>query len=350
MRTIIRRCSKRDIPELLKVFADSYSHNPRMQEADYLEWQFGSGSPQQYNIWAVERDARIVSILGWVPVEFRYMSEIRQGCWPQNWLSIGNDFSGLTVLMKLMEEYENLFYIGLSENVEPIFRKLNVPILSRMPRWIGILDAVQAIKLFKIENARDREAMVRSESVLKDLGKKMTGLHRCARFDPDEEFLFDQWPDIVGYSRRTGAYLNWRYFDIPRHNYRALRNEREFAVYRIEGITGYPWAVVRVLEWSFAEDSSREAMAYMVEDGLKNGAILIDFFCTAREIGSEFGSLGFLEEGRIASVIPYLFRPIHDGAGVPVAIDMEPHREKREVDFGRWYITKGDGDADRIKL
>ena len=91
-------------------------------------------------------------------------------------------------------------------------------------------------------------------------------------------------------------------------------------------------------------------LVYILRDGESDGVILIDFICTATEIGNELVKYGFLPDNALRSQIPYRFRPIHYTDGIQVGIDMPPHRKKRTINFNEWYITKGDGDIDRVKL
>ncbi len=67
-------------------------------------------------------------------------------------------------------------------------------------------------------------------------------------------------------------------------------------------------------------------------------------------MGASLEKLGFLPSSALSSQIPDLFRPTNYSGGIAVAIDMPPHREERKLDFGQWYITKGDSDVDRVKL
>lgn len=354
MTEVVRRCTGADLPRLMELFRTVYRYNPRMQERDYLQWQFQAGSAghkADYNIWLVAGEDGIHSFLGFVPAEMYYQGRILPCCWPQNWACLSGDYAGLTVLSRLMEDYDSLLYAGLAPDTVAIFNRMQIPVLLEMPRWIGILQAEQAARIFSVESAEDRRRLFESQAHLRSLPAGAE-IQRVSRFDPEEDFTFARWPEIIGYSRRTGRYLNWRYFDIPRHSYQTLRNDAgQFAVYRIEKIKNQEEAVVRILEWSFFGVAAASALQTMVADGLQHNAILLDFFCTAEGVGGELEKLGFLRENHLQSPIPYLFRPIKQNApGLAAAIDLPPHRTRRDLDFRQWYITKGDSDIDRIKL
>ena len=113
----------------------------------------------------------------------------------------------------------------------------------------------------------------------------------------------------------------------------------------------YKETVIRILEWNIEEKVAKNALSYLVQQGKKEKSIMIDFHCTAKEIGKELTKFGFFSEKVLATSIPYLFRPIHyKNQGFSIAIDFPPHRRPRSFDFNEWYITKGDSDIDRIKL
>jgi hypothetical protein len=205
--------------------------------------------------------------------------------------------------------------------------------------------------MLKVDNSEDKKILTASQAQLLSL-KSAAEVNFVHHFEDEEDFTFDHWPEIIGYSRRLGRFLNWRYFEIPRHNYKALRSPNgQFAVYRIETIKDHTETVLRILEWNLAGPSAVSAMKMIVDDAREHNAILMDFFCTAEIVGLELEKLGFLPEKQLLTQIPYLFRPIKwEAPGISAAIDLPPHRTKRHIDFLQWYITKGDTDMDRIKL
>jgi hypothetical protein len=150
--------------------------------------------------------------------------------------------------------------------------------------------------------------------------------------------------------RRTGRYLNWRYLDIPKHDYRVIRTERGLGVYRLETIMGTDAGVVRILEWTFGTDEAAGALATIMADAEPRNPILVDCHCTHPAVGASLRPLGFVPQSATKTPMPDLFRPTYRSGGYAVAIDLPPHRARRTVDFDRWYITIGDSDIDRVKL
>jgi hypothetical protein len=350
---MIRRCSLGDIPSLQELFARVYRSNPRLQERDHFDWQFRDNpfnQSEDYTLFCSWQGSSINGFVGYTPVQFCHDGNTLDGCWIEKWYA-ETGTAGIELLGRVMSLYDHRLIAGITPDAARVYELYKIPILNEMPRGIGIIDHAKCAARFEIHDHDSLERMLAGSIVLNPL-EDSSGIRHVERFDPDEEFGFDGWNAIRGYGRRTGAYLNWRYFDIPRHNYEAISgNGGQFAVYRTETIKGFEESVIRILEWNFSDGWAERAIAAILEVGKRSGAIMIDFFCTAREILEDMERLGFIPDSLFAkSVIPSLFRPLFHAEGVRVAIDIPPHRNLRKGAFDNWYITKGDSDLDRIKL
>ena len=251
-----------------------------------------------------------------------------------------------------MAKYDNRFMLGSTKKATTFYQAYHIPTLHALPRWIGVLEPQICKDLFKITSKADQKLLAGIQNLFGN-EENTQGIYRYDRFLPDEEFFFDQWGKISCFIRRTGQYLNWRYFDIPMHNYHCIRcNDEQFVIYRIESIMHHDETLIRIIEWNVTGAAAKKALAFLIEEGKKVGSVLIDFFCTASEIGEELIQYGFFKEKDLVTPIPYLFRPIVYNQIIDrsVAIDLPPHRKPKSFDFGEWYITRGDSDLDRIKL
>jgi len=350
----IRRCQNRDLPTLFKLFKIIYPSNPRLQELDFFDWQYKSNpfkKNDEYSFIIHSSRGDIKGFIGYVPVQFHYKKGIEEGVWIQNWHSESGGFTGLKLLRKIMGEYDYRFMIGTTQKSNSIYETLNIPILKAIPRWIAIIEPAICIDLFKISYKADQKVMTRMQDLSIEQ-ENIEGMFHSTGFLPEEEFFINQWKQVSSYIRRTGKYLNWRYFDIPRHTYRCIRYDQEqFLIYRIEPIMHHQETVIRILEWNITARTAKKALAYLIREGKKAGSILIDFHCTANEVGKELTQCGFFSDQVLSTSIPSLFRPIYyKDQGISAAIDFPPHRRSKSFDFNEWYITKGDGDIDRVKL
>ena len=350
---MIRRCSAEDIPQLQHLFATVYRSNPRLQERDYVDWQFRDNPynrTEDYTLFCSWEGSSINGFVGYTPVQFQHEDRTFDGCWIEKWYAEAGTV-GIELLGRVMSLYDHRFMSGVSADAVRVYEQYRIPILSEMPRSVGIIDHAKFAARFEIQANDSLERMLAGSIVLNGL-VDVTGIQHLDRFDPNAEFRFDRWSAVKGCGRRTGAYLNWRYFQIPRHNYRAISGEGgQFAVYRIETIKGFEESVIRILEWNFSGVWAERAIGAILQAGRRSGAIMVDFFCTAREILKDMERLGFIPDSLFKEpTIPYLFRPLFRADSIRVAIDIPSHRKTRDGAFDSWYITSGDSDIDRIKL
>ena len=350
----ILRCKEDDLPALFERFAEVYKHNPRMRERNFFDWQFKNHPGNQngeYSFWIEWDNSNIIGFLGYTPIEYFYDNKISTGCWTYNWFTSGSNGSGLNLMHKLWDKFDSRFYIGLSDVSINIYDRLNVPLLVKMPRYIGLIDSGKAFELFSLSEHSTRKTLLRSEKLLsrfRDSGK----IKFVNRFNATDEFRFDDHPTVRGYVRRSGKFLNWRYFDIPGHNYKAITGpDNMFAVFRIEQIMNKNESVVKIIDWNFSGESALNALSFILKEGRRSDAIMIDFFCTNSGTNKFFISNGFFGEDSVSEIIPFLFRPLNNKTGrISLAIDTPPHLKQRKVNFSEWYISRGDGDIDRVKL
>jgi hypothetical protein len=346
-------CREADLPELFTLFADWYKFNPRMRERDYFAWQFRDTpfrlSSGDYDFLVLRNPAgRFVGGLGMVGFEFRLEDRIEIGGWTHNWHSEDKASGGLDLLGRFMELVDNRFLLRLNETSGHIVRLLRIPFLQAIPRWWAAIDPERAAELFGM-TGEDREILRRSSALLQRANVD-TAVRRVPKIDPEAEFQFAHRQGIFGHVRRTGRYINWRYVDIPKHDYKLIRTERGLGVYRVETIMGSDVSSIRLLEWTFAPEETAGALATIIAEAAPRSPILIDFHCTNRAVGSSLAPFGFMAAGATQAAMPDLFRPTNHSGGYAVAIDLPPHRTHRVLEFDSWYITTGDSDIDRVKL
>jgi hypothetical protein len=346
----IEFCREVDLPELFACFADWCRFNPRLQERDYFDWQFKYTptriSSDEYDFLILRDGGRIRGCLGFTGFELNLHGRI--GGWTQNWYADGQRDGGLAVLLRFMELVDNRFIIRFNDNTARVLSLLRVPMIPLLPRWWAALDAPACLSFFQFDG-RDGDVVVRSAAAMKELGET-SDAREISRFDDADHFSLAHFGSDICHAMRSGRYLNWRYFDIPRHTYRAVRSADQFTIFRIEPVKGASVSVIRILEWTFDANQSRGALALIVNAATGLNPIMIDFHCTCEPIGDCLEALGFVQQSATVKPMPDLFRPTNYSGGVALAIDLPPHRTARKVNFSDWYITIGDGDVDRIKL
>jgi hypothetical protein len=345
-------CQASDLPELFERFAEWYRFNPRMRERDYFDWQFKHAPTRlaegEFDFLVLRENDEIVGCLGFTGFEFRSDGAINIGGWTHNWYAPDRRDGGLTLMFRFMELVDNRFIFRFNENTARVFSLLRVPMIAAVPRWWAATNADHAADLFQLE-AGDRAIVSRSATSMKQIDGKRQ-IHSVDRFDQNEEFALMHLAEGLNGARRTGKYLNWRYLDIPRHRYHAIRGERGMGIYRVETIMDHDVSVIRIVEWTFDDDECGAALASVLEAHNGAGPIMLDFHCASRLPARGLERFGFMPQSATTRPMPDLFRPINYSGGHALALDFPPHRTIRAIDFDRWYITAGDSDVDRVKL
>jgi hypothetical protein len=345
-------CQQQDLPELFACFAHWYRFNPRMQECDYFDWQFKHAphrlADSEYDFLVLREGGSIKGCLGFTGFEFEHAGQTAIGGWTHNWYAQDQRDGGLALLLRFMELVDNRFIIRFNDNTAQVFSLLRVPMMPALPRWWAAIDAQACVGLFGFDE-QDVPVITQSERTIRKL-EHDSDVRAIMRFDPSESFYFSyDGVDIAG-AKRSGRYLNWRYFDAPKHSYRAVTKAGQFAIFRIEPVMDSPASVIRILEWTFDSKDAASVLAWIMKVAGHQRPILMDFHCSCGPIGRVLEPLGFVRQSATAKPMPDLFRPIKYSGGIAMAIDLPPHRTVRQVNFGQWYITAGDSDVDRVKL
>jgi hypothetical protein len=267
-KQIVQFCTERDLPELFRCFADWYPFNPRLRERDYFDWQFKHAprrlAAAEYDFLILRDDDGIVGCLGFTGFEFAGDGRNDVGGWTHNWYAANQREGGLTLLGRFMELADNRFIIRFNENTAKVLSMLRVPMTAAIPRWWAAIDPAAVAALFEFDR-HDSAILARSAEALPEIDDS-AGVDPVHRFDPSEEFFLSHLGYDIGHARRTGRYLNWRYFAIPRHRYHAIRCEDEYAVFRLEPVSGTDVSVIRILEWTFGAKSSSRALSWMLRE------------------------------------------------------------------------------------
>lgn len=345
-----------DLPELFALFAQWYPGNPRFQEKDYFDWQYRDApirvSDSAYDCLVLRQDdGRITGCLGVSGCAFQVDDQPLIGAFAQNWYAKNQRGGGLMLFNRFLELTDHRFLIRMAAASIGIASAYRMPVLPALPRFWAVLDAAAlADAPFGVNGAADRAVLARSAAALAEARTATARFPIATRLDPDHEFgLAGREWQVAGHIRRTGRYLNWRYLDIPRHNYALIHSDTGFAAYLVEPVMHTEVSVIRLLDWTFSADETAAALASILIQTETNRPVLIDFHCSHREIAATLAPFGFVPQQATTMAMPDLFRPTNHTVGCAVAVDLPPHRTLRSLDFEHWYLTLGDGDAHRVR-
>ncbi len=337
-----------DFDELKSMFKDVYAHNPLIRKKEYFDWQFKQNpyteDPETYNFLVSKQCGRINGFIGFTPFKLYYKGEVHACCDVINWFAKD---SALLLLSEIFKKFYHRTYFAITDRALGLYRNLKVPILMKIPRYLAIFNK-NAVSFFSVED-KDLMQKMNDSYALIDRIEGFEGIEERELFDDKLYSLV--WKSAQGFRLLDGKYLNWRYVDIPFHNYKIISNKNdEFAVIRKEKVKDTEYFVIRVLEWNFLPTSTPSAIGFIKKNYVDSNTLMMDFFSTLNEAGSALIENGFFyEDTKSKKSIPYLFRPTHNNEGISCGIDVPPHREERNLDLHNWYITKGWSDIDRFK-
>lgn len=334
------------------LFKNNYRNNKLIQKKEYIDWQFSQNPfslEHGHTLYCYYINGRITGHIGYIPALLMMKEETHRAILPVNWWS-ENGMAGLSLLEYIQDKSSYILQYGISLEAKKIYSLFNIPILNSMPRSIIATNPDVIERLFKISTIKAKQIIKKSYQQINRYHSNIP-IKDIKRFDQNHFLDLGFWKTVKNFVIRDGLYLNWRYIDIPFHDYKVITNNLigQYLIYRIEKISNHPFSVIKILEWSIY-NHVESVLSFLFDIANKSNSIIIDFFCTSKEILNFLGDYAFFShEALFPDTLPYLFRPIHYSEPIVLGIDTPPHRKKRSIDFNEWYITKGDGDMDRKK-
>jgi hypothetical protein len=273
-----------------------------------------------------------------------------RGAWTANWIvdparrSLG---LGPLLMRELIRQYDVTLVVGASAAARQILPRLGFTPLGDLRRHVCVIDPRATAELTATDSDRWLGVRARDE---RDTGN--SGVTRVDRFEPVVDGLWDAvWGSDGAGTRRSAAFLNWRYVDHPTFDYRLFQAVDSqgiagFAVYRIESVQSLSMRIGRVVEFVCKAGGEAALLPAVVQDARTEGVALMDVFCSSSRVAPALDRHGWVPEHALPAPIPVLFQPPVPGRrGIPFLGHFGRCRASADIDH--WYVTKGDGDQDR---
>jgi hypothetical protein len=348
----IRRCHREDLEALKVIFAKVYPRNLLLQDNRYLEWQFRKhpwNDENQYTLFVLEdKDSTIQGFYGYVCAKYVVDGGTYQGCEPAIWWTSSKaGFYGLALFQAVTKNQKISIFMDCSAQSLAVFDKLEIP-STKLQRVIGILNAEKVLKLFSVT---DRDILVSNERKLAAAVKSVHSdeIRTTHNFAKSNTSALAKFADIRGHIAYSPEYLQWRYGDIPYHNYQCIcTDEGDFAVYRIEPIMDSGANILRIVEWCVRPSNGKAVLANFRKAALSMGAVLMDFFCSNTTLSTWFIHDGGFAPQNAAGMegVTRWVNPVNAAPPIVAAIDAD---KATSIGLHYWYLTTGNGDADRFK-
>jgi GNAT superfamily N-acetyltransferase len=349
-------CEQEELPSLRKFFQRVYRPDYVLAaDENLLRWQFGRKARENEDTtrWCLKlarKDGEIVGCVGYIPVEVSLASGVYRGAWTANWVVDAEHRRlglGPLLMRQLTGEFDVTLVVGVSRDAQEALPRLGWTDFGELDRYVRVLDPEGAAVL-----TPTGEAPLAAEEGGPSEGS--SAVERTGRIPEDATSLWDELFASAGNAgtRRSAAYLKWRYEDHPSGGYRIFAargdgNLRGLAVYRVERVRDLPARVGRIVEVIAYDDAALDLILAVVDDARGQGVAVMDFFCSSQRLAPVMRRAGFVpgEDAAVAG-IPRLFQPIDRRRGgirfmaylanLPAAVETE-----------HWFVTSGDGDQDR---
>jgi hypothetical protein len=317
-----------------------------------LRWQFGGMHAPRgpYHIKLAVVDDRIAACLGYIPADVDVYGRSVRGAWTANWIvdpASRQMALGPRLMNDLVRQHEVTLVAGASSHALAILPRLGFTNFGELLRYICVIDPDGVAALTGTAPSAWRR-YTRSKTKCQESDP----IVRVDLFDEPVERVWDSvWAGRGAGTRRSAAFLNWRYTTHPRFNYRlfvAGPSDRPtgFAVYRVEAVAGTTLRMGRVLEFVGEPGADDALLGALILDAESERVVALDYFCSSARPAIALARRGWLPESALPGPVPVLLQPVAPGRR---AIPFLGHVRKAHAaaDIQGWYVTKGDGDQDR---
>lgn len=342
----------------LKEFIKKYTHERYiLSDKKYFDWQFMPPNKEikTPSVLILKNRGSILGYLGLISLKMNYFGEEIKGTCLANLMtdsSLRNKGAGVDFIEKAQEEGGDVVYTtGYIPPVDSIYEHFEWKKEILLRRFILIINKGKVINLIGKNTVLFVPALeelpTESEYIFEEkqiLGDEINDLWNKVKY---------KYPITI---MRDEEYLNWRYTQNPFLKYHIFIGKKNnqiesFIVVRIEKTAKY--TIGRIIDFMATDDAETHTLLNAVEFCKKQKVYLIDFFFTGNFHVTSLKQLGFMEgDTEPYSLIPIRFNPI-DKRIMTINFTFKFMNKKMMQDLqsnnvNNWYITKGDGDQDRL--
>ena len=339
---------------MLKKFYDkNYRPNYILGNPKLFNWQFQHNDKK---VAALSLNGEIIAHQGYVPVVFSDGETDYKGFISASTM-VDVDFrrKGLMTVLRstVQDDYETAVSLGGSKQGVALYTSMGYRHYGDLIRLVAIVDPAKCDGI-----AQRPDKLKQTVTLAREDDSSIRPIKRFSEISDQLETLRNKiLPPKTSFGvKRNAEFLDWRYTDHPIFDYQHYGlwqgNElKAITIFRKEKISEKSIPVIRMTELIGEGQDLRKLVQGSVLSQENSGDVAwIDWFCSHAKICEDLKPLGFLEPKDILpSVLPIFTKPVdYYKVSYPFlfwAKDEELHKQMPTID--KWYITKGDGDADR---
>lgn len=359
----ITNLKKEEIKDLKEFIVRGYGDKYILLDDVHLKWQFFDNP-----FWGKEDPAikvfkdenqKIRGILGLIPYKYQVQDKELKAVFLCN-LLVEDCFRcvgiGPALIQNVVDtgEYDIVFTTGFNYDIKYMYERMaGWKIMDNLERYVLILNSERVNNLFELKE----RLLIKDFDTSKLPNFSEIQVSEIENFD-DQDF-FNFWSKMKRYFNitisRSPEYLNWRYANHPKINYKIL------GAYKNNEMSGYLVArieekeeikVIRIVDFVALQESREILLKNLILYAKVNEIDLIDFCCTGLKYDNVLRKTGFIKvNDTVFQKIPMLFNPINYKKTY-INFTFWGNEEAKKFqglqDINNWFITKGEGDKDRI--
>lgn len=324
-----------------------------LRDQEIFAYQFQNNGGR---VSVLEKDGEVIAHQGHVPVIFSNSTTDFPGFFSASTMTdVNHRRKGLMSFLRndVQSGYDMAASIGGSAMGIRLYTKMGYRLYGSLTRMIGVVNKAQFHLLSKnAEGASVEEVKIAAQ----DSGD----VRRIERFSAIGEHVEALRKDVFTNRnmfgvKRDASFLDWRYVDHPRFTYEryglwegALL--KAIVVFRREEVEHVGF-VIRITEMIGDIPYLTALVSKACLQQHASDVIWIDWFCTDPRTCEALRPLGFVEDTKLSPIeVPIWCNPVdYAKKSYPFmfwAKDAETFAQA-PMDLSQWYVTKGDGDADR---
>ena len=344
-----------------------------VRDKELFDWTFHRPEHWEepgYSFALAEDGGELAGILGGIPFSFNSFGKAHRGVWIANYV-IRPDHRRGSAALQLLSMFRKpsmhaVIAYGINPATSTIYRVLRGEVLPYIPRHVAVFPG-----------ERDRMARLlgiaypdRPTEGLRELAGVfcMKSLPEAACDCGDSipaDWDATDWPAIAARTigaARDGEFLNWRYVNHPRFQYRFVtvpEGERTgLLIWRLETIRRDTAngredveQIGRILEiMPVSPDNAGRLLATGLQQIRAAGAFGADFYGFHGGVNASLEATGFVDTRKApdGASIPSRFQPLDGkGGGILSAMFLQESTRGFEDPDCAWYWTKSDSDQER---
>jgi len=314
----------------------------------FYRWQFISPPSNELTDSCVIAitDGKIIGVMGLNKRDFFLSDKKRHGAELTTWVvdkSVKGGGVGAKILRFILDNFEVLIGMGISEEALPIYLRLGFRYLQSIPRFVRVIDAESILPISKY-----------ADYARKIINRQLPSFETI-------DFECVEWRNATSTPKITGNHflrdlenLVWRYEDHPYFHYYSFRVEA------LKGSGRYAYVILReevtddvrmlhVVDLLGDEESFRSAIKFVEYYAKKNKFWAVDCYSTLASLNKYFLSMGWLSTVDDTFIsVPHLFHPLEVRTPATTSLIYWSKDSFNEMcDISKLYITKQDADLDR---